>query len=90
VETPPVVIRRVRAAYPSYASASTIEGTVIVNALVSEKGDVIKTEVIKDMEDAFGFKQAAQSAVRQWKFEPASIKGIRVKVWIPVAIDFKK
>ena len=90
VETPPVVIRRVRAAYPSYASASTIEGTVIVNALVSEKGDVIKTEIIKDMEDAFGFKQAAQSAVRQWKFEPASIKGIRVKVWIPVAIDFKK
>jgi len=42
------------------------------------------------MKQVFGFDQAAQRAVKQWKFEPGSVKGIKVKVWIPVAIEFKK
>ena len=90
VDIAPTAIKRVPAAYPSYTGASAIEGTVLVNALISEKGEVIKTQLIKGLKDAFGFDQAALRAVRQWKFEPASIKGIKVKVWIPIAIEFKK
>ncbi len=90
LDTAPVAIMRVPAIYPSYAGASLIEGTVTINALVSENGDVIRTEVIKGMKGAFGFDQAATRAVRQWKFEPASVKGIKVKVWLPIAIEFKK
>jgi len=90
VDTPPVAVKRVPAAYPPNAVAWAIEGTVIINILISEKGDVIKTEIVRGMKEAFGFDQAAQRAVRQWKFEPASIRGMRVKVWIPVAIEFKK
>jgi len=90
VDTLPVVIKRVKADYPAAARSFRIEGTVIVNALISEKGAVIKTEIIKGIKGAFGFNQSAQSAVHQWKFEPASIKGIKVKVWMPVAIVFKK
>lgn len=90
VETLPVAIKRVAAIYPSYAGASLIEGTVMINALISENGDVVQAEIIKSMKGAFGFDQAAQRAVRQWKFEPASIKGIKVKVWLPIAIEFRK
>jgi outer membrane biosynthesis protein TonB len=36
-----------------------------------------------------GFNQESLRAVRQWKFNPASIKGIRVKVWWTVAFEFK-
>ena len=90
LDTPPTAIRRVPAVYPSYAGASSIEGTVMINVLVSEKGDVIKTEIVRGLKGAFGFDQAAQTAVRRWKFEPGSIRGIRVKVWIPIAIEFKK
>lgn len=90
VETKPVAIRRIQPRYPPEALRAGIEGTVVVNALISETGNVIKTEVIKGMKGAFGLDQAAQRAVRQWKFEPATIKGIKVKVWLPVAIEFRK
>ncbi len=89
VEIPPAVLKRVHADYPTAARSFGIEGTVIVNALISEKGDVIKTEVIKGIKSSFGFNLSAQNAVRQWKFEPAVIKGLKVKVWMPIAIVFK-
>ena len=90
VDTPPVAIRRVAAVYPNYVGAKTVEGTVTVNALVSENGSVVKTEISKSIKEFAGFDQAAVRAVQQWKFEPALINGIRVKVWLPVAIEFKK
>jgi len=89
VETQPAVLKRVPADYPSAARSFRTEGTVIMNVLISEKGDVIKTEIITGIKGAFGFNQSAQRAVHQWKFEPATIKGIKVKVWMPVAIVFK-
>jgi protein TonB len=90
VDTPPVVIRKIPAAYPEHARSLNIEGTVMINTLVSEKGDVVDTKILKNIKNAVGFDQAALQAVRRWKFEPATVKGIKVKVWIPVAIDFKK
>jgi protein TonB len=90
VETKPVAIRRVQPVYPPEALRAGIQGRVVVNALISETGNVIKTEVIKGKKGGFGLDQAAQRAVRQWKFEPATIKGIKVKVWMPVAIEFRK
>lgn len=90
VETKPVAIRRIQPLYPPGAFRAGIEGTVIVNALISETGRVIKTEIIKRVKGAFGFDAAAQRAVQRWEFEPATIKGIKVKVWMPVAIEFKK
>ena len=89
VDQLPVATRRVPAVYPPSAQAARIEGTVIVNALISEKGSVAKTEIIQGMKGAVGFDQAAVQAVRRWKFEPATIKGIKVKVWMPISIVFK-
>ena len=90
VDTLPVATRRIPAVYPTSASGSRITGTVTVNALISEKGSVIKTEIIQGIKGAVGFDQAAAQAVRRWKFEPATINGIKVKVWIPISIVFKK
>jgi protein TonB len=90
VDTLPVATRRIAAVYPSSASGLKITGTVTVNALISEKGSVVKTEIIQGIKGAIGFDQAAVQAVRRWKFEPATIKGIKVKVWMPISIVFKK
>jgi len=90
VDTLPVATRRIAAVYPSSASGSKTTGTVTVNALISEKGSVIKTEIIQGIKGAVGFDQAATQAVRRWKFEPATIGGIKVKVWMPISIVFKK
>jgi len=90
VDTPPVRIKSFPAVYPEYARSRSIEGTVTINALISEKGDVIDTEILTNIKNAVGFDRASLRAVRQWKFQPATVKGIKVKVWIPVAIEFKK
>lgn len=88
-ETPPEVVKKVEAAYPDWARSSGLEPTVIVGALVSETGKVIKTRIIEGAKNAAGFNQAAEQAVRLWKFRPATIKGLRVKVWLPVSVQFK-
>lgn len=90
VETRPLPIKEVAPVYPPGARERGLEGTVIVSALVSEKGRVVKTEILQEIKGAFELNAAAQRAVRQWEFEPATIKGIRVKVWLPVAIHFHK
>jgi TonB family protein len=90
VDTPPLVIKQVEAVYPAWARSHKIEGTIIVNTLISEKGKVIKTEIAQEMKGAPGFNQAAESAVRKWRFDPASVKGVKVKVWMPIAIKFKE
>jgi TonB family protein len=89
VDKLPVAIRRVPAVYPAHAQAARIEGNVMVNALISEKGSVLRTEIIQGLKGVAGFDQAAAQAVRRWKFEPATIKGIKVKVWMPISIVFK-
>jgi protein TonB len=90
VETPPVVTKKFAAAYPEHARSLSIQGTVTINVLVSEKGDVIDAKILQGIKNAVGFDQAALQAARRWKFEPATIKGIKVKVWVPIAIEFKK
>lgn len=90
VETKPVAIKRIQPRYPPEALRAGIEGTVVVNALISETGAVVRTEVIRGIKGALELDAAAQRAVAQWKFEPATIKGIRVKVWLPIAIEFRK
>lgn len=88
-ETPPEVVKRVEAAYPAWARSSGLEPVVIVDALISETGKVVKTRIIEGAKNAAGFNQAAEQAVRLWKFRPATIKGLRVKVWLPVSVQFK-
>ena len=88
-ETPPEAIRKVPAAYPAWARTSGLEPKIRVNALVSEKGQVIKTQILEGAKNAAGFNQAAEQAVRRWRFRPATIRGIKVKTWIPVSVEFK-
>jgi TonB family protein len=88
-ETPPEVTKKVAAIYPDWARTSGLEPTVTVGALISETGKVIRTRIIEGAKNAAGFNQAAEQAVRLWKFRPATIKGLRVKVWLPVSVRFR-
>jgi len=90
VDFPPRIIRQVQPEYPSAALDIGLGGMVLVNALISEDGDVIKAVVIKGIKSEFGLNKSAANAVKQWKFRPALKDGIRVKVWKPIAIAFKK
>jgi protein TonB len=92
VDTQPVALEKVEAIYPALALRFGLEGTVVVNALISETGDVIRTTVIRKITTSgnYGFEDASEEAVKKWKFRPAVKDGVKVKTWMPVAVVFKK
>jgi TonB family protein len=64
-------------------------GTVTVNTLISESGDVVRTEILKGIKGGQAIERAAEAAVKLWKFRPARKDGVNVKVWKPIDIHFK-
>lgn len=90
VDTLPMAIKKVSPQYPQAALGRGIEETVVIKALISENGDVIKTSVIKVAKSPLGFNRASEKAVKQWKFTPALKDGVKVKVWKSISILFKK
>ena len=88
LDTMPQLVRPIRPEYPPMAARQRVEGTVIVTALVSEKGDVIDVKVLGG-ERRMGLDAAAARAMRAAKFSPAMKDGKRVKTWFPQRINFK-
>ena len=89
VDVPPALIKRVDPKYPLQAFNMGISGTVIVNALIAETGDVLRTEILQGVKGGYGFEKSAETAVRQWKFRPAEKGGVPVRVWKSMDINFK-
>src|SRR5262245_30706223 len=57
---------------PSYPQGVTVEGTVLVQALVGTDGRIKDTKIVKSVEH---LDEAAVAAVRQWVFKPAMAGG---------------
>jgi TonB family protein len=62
---------------------------VAINALISENGDVLQVVVTESQATGYGLEKAAETAVRKWKFKPATKDGVNVRVWKPLLIVFK-
>jgi TonB family protein len=89
VTEPPVTLKTVDPVYPPSAQRLGVGGTITVNALIDEKGNVIDTGILKGIQDDKGLGKAAATAVQKWKFRPAKKDGVNVKVWKPFVIVFK-
>lgn len=89
VAEPPMTLKTVDPVYPSAAQRFGVEGSITINALIDEKGNVIDTGILKGIQDDKGLGKAAETAVKKWKFRPAKKGGVNVKVWKPVVIVFK-
>jgi TonB family protein len=89
VSEPPVTLKTVDPAYPPAAKRLGVEASITINVLINEKGNVIGTGILKGIKDDQGLGQAAETAVKKWKFKPANKDGVNVKVWKPFVIVFK-
>lgn len=89
VDIQPRPIKVVEPKYPEPAKQMGLEGVVVVNALISEKGEVIRTEILRGLKNGAALEQAAEAAIRQWKFSPAVKNGVKVKVWKPIETRFR-
>jgi protein TonB len=75
--------------YPRPARMSRIEGTVIVQALIAETGRVsVEAVETGDGPGQEALGEAARSAIRRWKFEPARLDGRPIAVTMRVTVKF--
>jgi TonB family protein len=70
----PVAIHRSAPDYPSRELHRGLEGWVAMSYIVSETGEV-KEAMIEDSSGNEGLENAALAAVREWRYEPATING---------------
>lgn len=74
--------------YPEIAKEAGIEGTVIVQSYIDEKGIVQKGIIMKGMPGT-GLDEAAMSAIKMTKFKPALQRDRAVGVWLAIPVTFK-
>lgn len=87
-DVPPIKRVFVPPQYPSRARDEGIEGRVTARLLIDENGNVISVRIIKEPRH-WGFGSAVVEAARRWKFEPAKLNNLPVKVWATQVIEFK-
>lgn len=83
------VPRLVRSEKPQYTTAALrakIDGEVELDAIVELDGTVSGIRVVHPLDD--GLDQKAVDALRQWRFEPATLHGQPVRLRIDVVLDF--
>jgi len=87
--TPPVLLKQIAPSYPPIASRMRVSGEVSLRALVGIDGGVEQIEIVEVTQQGAGFERAAEDAVRQWRFRPATKSGVKVKMWVPIRIPFR-
>ena len=82
----PAKIKHVAPVYPPIAAAAQVEGSVVLEALIDQKGHVIDVQLI---EGNTLFAEAALKAVRQWTYTPTLLDGVPVSVIMTVTVKFQ-
>ncbi|UCD38356.1 MAG: energy transducer TonB [Fidelibacterota bacterium] len=74
--------------YPPIALQAGIEGTIVLQAFVNEKGFVEEVVVLTGMPGT-GLDEAAIRAVKKVRFKPAMQRDRPLGVWVAIPIDFQ-
>lgn len=78
-------IKKVQPIYPAEAKAQRVQGSVEIQILVSEDGNVIEASVISGPEL---LRDVALEAAREWKFKPTELSGVPVKIQGVLTFNF--
>ena len=81
-------MQRVEPKYPEVARRARMSGQVIIEAVITDRGEVISPRVMKSTTESI-LNQAALDAVRQWRYEPARFRGQPVPVYVTVTVTFR-
>ncbi len=88
LDTPPRPKTRFAPRYPDKLKKKKVQGQVLVNATISDTGVVLETS-IKESSGHKEFDDAAQKALKKWKFKPGRKANKPVKARIVQPISFK-
>ena len=87
-DDPPQALSPIRPSYPEIAQEAGIEGVVVVQAFIDQKGRVKETLILKGVPNT-GLDEAAMEAIRKTRFRPAKQRERAVGVWISIPVNFK-
>jgi TonB family protein len=82
------LVKMVRPAYPESARARGVEGTVLLQAVISVEGMLLNANVLNTAVDG-ELAQSALDAVRQWRYSPTLLNGQPVEVVTTVTVVFR-
>jgi TonB family protein len=82
------LLQQVRPVYPGALQAAGIEGTVLLEAVISKDGAPASLTPRNTSVDP-AFISAAMDAVRQWRYRPALLNGEPIEVLTTIQVDFK-
>jgi protein TonB len=72
--------------YPELARQAGVQGTVVLDTVVSVEGAVTQVKFVSGPE---ALTQAAMDAVRWWRYEPYFVNGQPATVETTVTVDFR-
>jgi protein TonB len=72
--------------YPEIAQRVGVDGTVIIEAVISVDGSVRDARVLKSVAL---LDRAALDAVKQWRYAPTRLNGVAVPVIVTVTVQFR-
>jgi TonB family protein len=85
--TAPRIITQVKPAYTNDALLRRIQGTVVVELIVTGEGRPSRIRIVRSL-DPGGLDEQGVAAVSQWRFEPGRLAGAPVDVLVTVMLDF--
>jgi protein TonB len=82
----PVKLVHVEPVYPPVAVAGHVQGVVVIDALIDQRGRVVETTIVRGHPI---FEKAAVEAVRQWVYTPTLLDGVPVRVLMTITVSFR-
>lgn len=83
----PKLMHSIAPNYPTAARQAGIYGNVVIDAQVDKAGNVASMKVISGPAT---LQSAAMSALKQWKYQPATLDGVPIATNITVTIKFQQ
>ena len=84
----PRILNKVEPTYPPTAKAAGIEGTVLLNAIIGKRGNLLSLRVMNSDVDP-ELARAALEAVSQWQYSPVLLNGDPIEVETTFTVNFR-
>jgi periplasmic protein TonB len=81
-----LIVRRVQPIYPARAQQMRLEGTVELQANISQTGSITG---VKQLSGDLILGRAAMDAVRLWKYKPYFLNGEPIEIQTQITVNFK-
>jgi TonB family protein len=85
----PVAIHQEQPQYPTKARSMQVEGVVDAEALVGINGVVEEVRIVNVSRKKVGFEEESEKAIMKWRYKPATKKGVKVRMWVPIRVPFR-